>query len=130
MEQRAELTQEEMSAVLAHRVHVLYGMTVEEYKAARANGTLPDHPGSYVIEGQCACGSGLIGADETEVVARWNRRTPKAVQRKPLTRQQLREAFHKETGCTLGGDIDLAERVCGVVERAHGITTNGRKDAP
>jgi len=26
---------------------------------------LPDHPGSYVIEGQCACGSGLIGADET-----------------------------------------------------------------
>jgi len=91
---------------------------------------LPDHPGSYVIEGQCACGSGLIGADETEVVARWNRRTPKAVQRKPLTRQQLREAFHKETGCTLGGDIDMAERVCGVVERAHGITTNGRKDAP
>ena len=37
---------------------------------------LPDHPGSYVIEGQCACGSGLIGADETEVVARWNRRAP------------------------------------------------------
>lgn len=35
---------------------------------------LPDHPGSYVIEGQCACGSGLIGEDETEVVARWNRR--------------------------------------------------------
>ena len=37
---------------------------------------LPDHPGSYVIEGQCACGSGLIGAYETEVVARWNRRAP------------------------------------------------------
>jgi len=50
MEQRAELTQEEMSAVLAHRVHVLYGMTVEEYKAARANGTLPDHPGSTALE--------------------------------------------------------------------------------
>ena len=30
----------------------------------------------------------------------------------------------------LTGDIDLAERVCGVVERAHGITTTGRKDAP
>ena len=37
---------------------------------------LPDHPGSYVIEGQCACGSGLIGEDETEVVALWNRRAP------------------------------------------------------
>ena len=37
---------------------------------------LPDHPGSYVIEGQCACGSGLIGANESEVTARWNRRTP------------------------------------------------------
>ena len=35
---------------------------------------LPDHPGSYVIEGQCACGSGLIGANEAEVVARWNTR--------------------------------------------------------
>jgi hypothetical protein len=40
---------------------------------------LPDHPGSYVIEGQCACGSGLIGANEAEVVARWNRREPQAV---------------------------------------------------
>ena len=37
---------------------------------------LPDHPGRYVIEGQCACGSGLIGANESEVTARWNRRTP------------------------------------------------------
>lgn len=46
---------------------------------------------------------------------------PQPVEREPLTRQQLREAFHKDTGCTLGGDIDLAERVCGVVERAHGI---------
>lgn len=34
---------------------------------------LPDHPGRYVIEGQCACGSGLIGANESEVTARWNR---------------------------------------------------------
>ncbi len=38
---------------------------------------LPDHPGCYVIEGQCSCGSVLIGADETEVVARWNRLAPK-----------------------------------------------------
>lgn len=56
--------------------------------------------------------------------------SPQPVVREPLTRQQLREAFHKDTGCTLGGDIDLAERVCGVVERAHGITTNSRKDGP
>lgn len=45
---------------------------------------LPDHPGSYVIEGQCACGSGLIGANESEVTARWNRRTPQPVVREPL----------------------------------------------
>ena len=62
------------------------------------------------------------------VLKKWG--TPQPVVREPLTRQQLREAFHKDTGCTLGGDIDLAERVCGVVERAHGITTTGRKDAP
>lgn len=42
-------------------------------------------------------------------------------ERKPLTRQQLREAFHRHTGCTLGNDIGLAEHVCTVVERAHGI---------
>lgn len=40
----------------------------------------------------------------------------------------VREAFHKDTGCTPGGDINLAERVCRVVEHAHGITPNGRKD--
>lgn len=45
---------------------------------------LPDHPGSYVIEGQCPCGSGLIGANESEVTARWNRRTPQPVVREPL----------------------------------------------
>lgn len=44
--------------------------------------------------------------------------------RKPLTRQELREAFHRETRCTLGGDIHLAEKVCAVVERAHGIGIN------
>ena len=35
---------------------------------------MPDHPGSYVIEGDCACGSGLIGDTQEEVTARWNRR--------------------------------------------------------
>lgn len=39
----------------------------------------------------------------------------------PLTRQQLREAFYNDTACTLGGDVDLAEKVCRVVEKAHGI---------
>lgn len=55
---------------------------------------------------------------------------PPPVARAALTRQQLREAFHRDTGCTLGGDINLAERVCRVVERAHGITTPDRKEAP
>lgn len=35
---------------------------------------IPDHGGSYVIEGDCNCGSGLIGATQDEVTARWNRR--------------------------------------------------------
>jgi len=39
----------------------------------------------------------------------------------PLTRQQLREAFYSETACTLGGDVDFAEKVCRAVEKAHGI---------
>lgn len=46
---------------------------------------LPDHPGCYVIEGQCACGSGLIGANESEVTARWNRRTPQQEAQEPAT---------------------------------------------
>lgn len=50
---------------------------------------------------------------------------PQPAERKPLTRQQLREAFHWHTGCTLGGDIELAERVCTVVERAHGVGEAG-----
>ena len=46
---------------------------------------------------------------------------PKPVEREPLTRQQLREAFYNDTACTLGGDVDFAEKVCRVVEKAHGI---------
>jgi hypothetical protein len=42
--------------------------------------------------------------------------------REPITRQQLRESFHRDTQCTLGGDIVLAEKVATVVERFHGIT--------
>lgn len=36
---------------------------------------MPDYPGSYVIEGDCQCGSGLIGDTQEEVTARWNRRS-------------------------------------------------------
>ena len=43
----------------------------------------------------------------------------------PLTRQQLREAFYNDTACTLGGDVDLAEKICRVVEKAHGIKQGG-----
>ena len=46
---------------------------------------------------------------------------PQPVARGPLTRQQLREAFYSETACTLGGDVDFAEKVCRGVEKAHGI---------
>lgn len=71
---------------------------------------------------------GHEGADRAAIYRSMLAAAPQTVVREPLTRQQLREAFHKATGCTLGGDIDLAERVCRVVEHAHGITTNGRKD--
>lgn len=33
-----------------------------------------EHHGSYVIEGNCQCGSGLIGDNQAEVTARWNSR--------------------------------------------------------
>lgn len=32
------------------------------------------HPGSYVIGGDCQCGSSLIGKNQTEVIPRWNSR--------------------------------------------------------
>lgn len=35
---------------------------------------LPNHPGSYVIEGGRRCGSGMIGEMQAEVTRRWNRR--------------------------------------------------------
>lgn len=38
-----------------------------------------EHQGSYVIEGDCQCGSGLIGDNQAEVTARWNTRAPQAV---------------------------------------------------
>ena len=53
---------------------------------------------------------------------------PAAEKRRGLTRQQLREAFYRHTGCTLGGDIELAEHVCTVVEREHGIPPADAKE--
>lgn len=52
-----------------------------------------------------------------------------AMGRVPLTRLQLREAFYRDTACTLGGDVDLAEKVCRVVEKAHGIKQGGQHGA-
>ena len=81
---------------------------------------LPDHPGSYVIEGQCACGSGLIGANESEVTARWNRRTPQPVVRGPLTDEQLAEMMRDTWGCASIAPRHALE-FARAVERAHGI---------
>lgn len=39
---------------------------------------MPDHSGSYVIEGSCECGSGLMADTREQVVAMWNRRAPDA----------------------------------------------------
>lgn len=87
---------------------------------------LPDHPGSYVIEGQCACGSGLIGANESEVTARWNRRTPQPVVREPLSDAEIAEEIVER------GVMDVAwpsqrrlNQFAHAIERAHGITKEG-----
>ena len=65
---------------------------------------VPDHGGSYVIEGNCACGSGLIGETEAEVTERWNRRTPQPVVREPLGNKELQaislEYSASEDECT------------------------------
>lgn len=62
-------------------------------------------------------------AQAMEAIARWGAQPAPAASPAPLTRQQLREAYHRSTGCTLGNDIRLAERVCSVVEQARGITS-------
>ena len=68
---------------------------------------LPDHPGSYVIEGQCACGSGLIGANESEVAARWNRRTPQQeAQEDAALLQEARDALWQPANVALCERID------------------------
>lgn len=56
-----ELTLGEMQAILTRRVRDMYGMTVEEYKAARKAGTLPYHPGDTAL----AVFSGEAGAPPT-----------------------------------------------------------------
>ena len=58
MERRAELSPCEMGAILAHRVSVLYSMSVEEYTAARKAETLPGRPGDTAL----AVFSGEAGA--------------------------------------------------------------------
>jgi hypothetical protein len=44
---------------------------------------MPDHPGSAYID--CACGVGLIDADEDSVAKRWNVRTSDQAQVMPVT---------------------------------------------
>lgn len=46
---KTELSHCEMWAILAHRVSVLYGMSVDEYRAARKAGTLPARPGGTAL---------------------------------------------------------------------------------
>ena len=59
-----------------------YAIEAHEHSAQLKAIGIPDHGGSYVVEGNCQCGSGLIGDTQEEVTARWNRRahpTPPAV---------------------------------------------------
>lgn len=63
-----------------------YAIEAHTHSAPLKSIGIPDHPGSYVIEGDCQCGSGLIGETQQEVTARWNRRaqpTPPAVVEPP-----------------------------------------------
>ena len=46
---KTELSHDEMWAILAHRVSVLYDMNMEEYTAARKAGTLPERPGDTAL---------------------------------------------------------------------------------
>ena len=86
---------------------------------------VPDHGGSYVIEGNCACGSGLIGETEAEVTERWNRRTPQPVVREPLTANQV--SGLAESAGYWHGDMSRADFINGIryAEAAHGITQKG-----
>lgn len=71
---------------------------------------MPDHAGGYVIEDDCACGSGLIGDTQEEVTARWNRRSAlypaslEAVQRDAIPLSEL---------------VDELEDDCNMSEKAH-----------
>ena len=58
-----------------------YGIEPHEHALRLGDFKMAAHFGSYVIEGDCACGSGLIGATREEVTERWNRRaaTPSAL---------------------------------------------------
>lgn len=52
-----------------------YAIEAHTHSAPLKSLGIPDHTGSYVIEGDCQCGSGLIGETQEEVTARWNHRT-------------------------------------------------------
>lgn len=70
---------------------------------------IPDHQGSYVIEGDCQCGSGLIGDTQEEVTARWNRRVPAVTPSDAEIDAQWRESVEKhETTAAFVRDFALA----------------------
>ena len=50
MDRRTELSPGEMQERFSRRVRELYGMNIEQYRAARKNGTLPRLPGSVALE--------------------------------------------------------------------------------
>lgn len=95
-----------------------YAIEAHEHSSPLKALGIPDHAGSYVIEGDCQCGSGLIGETQEEVTARWNRRsqpTPPAVV-EPLTDEMVADLWRKWVG-TVRPNFSFARDI----ERAHGI---------
>jgi len=72
-----------------------YAIDAHEHSAPLKALGIPDHQGSYVIEGDCQCGSGLIGYTQEEVTARWNRRIPAVTPSDAEIDAQWRESVAK-----------------------------------
>lgn len=80
----------------------------------------------------CTACNACVGASDrrfraaSEAAAAWNRRAPQPVAREPLTDEHLRVIERMHVYAHTATLMDFAR----AIERAHGITTNGRKDAP
>jgi len=73
-----------------------YGYEIEAHQHSPALLALcPDLPaeasGSYVIEGQCDCGCGMIGDSQDAVTSRWNRRTQPALEALELSDAEIEQ---------------------------------------